>query len=87
MPSHAHLFYSTKKVFQDKGMEGFAKSVGDCTSYRVCMGSTLDGGTTEFGGCCNICSTHSVSSRLDIFGIVATSRRRQRRAVRKSTLV
>lgn len=81
MPSLGHLFYSTKKVCDDGDMVQFLKG-GECRRKILIesIGGVVERSTTA---CCNICSVHPLSSRLDIIHRRAgTNKRTRKRAVR-----
>jgi superfamily II DNA helicase RecQ len=79
MPSLAHLFYSPKKLYY-KEMKDFIRS-GICRR-KVLIGSIGGAVETTQSGCCDTCSVHPNSSRLNIFSVSIERRRRHRRVVR-----
>lgn len=85
MPSLAHLFYSSKKLFKDRYLEQFSRSEGGCRRKILIdsIGGLVEVSDTQHGGCCDVCSVHPHSGRLDLFSVPMINKRKRRRAVRE----
>ena len=81
MPSLAHLFFSSKKQCSDKGMELFQKNSEAGCRRRVLI-EGIGGSILPQPDCCDLCSTHPLTGRLNIFSEMDVARKKHRVAVR-----